>query len=204
MRISNIMVAVLLAGHVLALASAISWACQLKSENSRLRQNQILLLRGEQARMERWVTKDGRNVMAIEALTLRVGELSRQGDSLLLVARSLGIRNRRLQEMARTVYRTQTVVRTMVRDSVVKIAPGRTDTLPCLSYRDPWLSFAGCLRADSFIGEIHARDTLDIVVHRIPRRFLFFRWGCKAVKMQAVGRNPHTQLTYMRYVRLVD
>ena len=111
---------------------------------------------------------------------------------------------RRLQEMARTVYRTQTVVRTMVRDSVVKIAPGRTDTLPCLSYRDPWLSFAGCLRADSFIGEIHARDTLDIVVHRIPRRFLFFRWGCKAVKMQAVCRNPHTQLTYMRYVRLVD
>ena len=154
--------------------------------------------------MERWVTKDGRNVMAIEALTLRVGELSRQGDSLLLVARSLGIRNRRLQEMARTVYRTQTVVRTMVHDSVVKIAPGRTDTLPCLSYRDPWLSFAGCLRADSFIGEIHARDTLDIVVHRIPRRFLFFRWGCKAVKMQAVCRNPHTQLTYMRYVRLVD
>ena len=154
--------------------------------------------------MERRVTKDGRNAMAIEALTLRVGELSRQGDSLLLVARSLGIRNRRLQEMARTVYRTQTVVRAMVHDSVVKIAPGRTDTLPCLSYRDPWLSFAGCLRADSFIGEIHARDTLDIVVHRIPRRFLFFRWGCKAVKMQAVCRNPHTQLTYMRYVRLVD
>ena len=184
MRISNVIAAVLLAG--------------------RLRQNQALLLRGEQARMERRVTKDGRNAMAIEALTLRVGELSRQGDSLLLVARSLGIRNRRLQELARTAYRTQTVVRTMVHDSVVKIAPGRTDTLPCLSYRDPWLSFAGCLRADSFIGEIHARDTLDIVVHRIPRRFLFFRWGCKAVKMQAVGRNPHTQLTYMRYVRLAD
>ena len=133
------MAAVLLAGHMLALASAISWVCQLKSENSRLRQNQALLLRGERTRMERRVTKDGRNAMAIEALTLRVGELSRQGDSLLLVARSLGIRNRRLQELARTAYRTQTVVRTMVRDSVVKIAPGRTDTLPCLSYRDPWL-----------------------------------------------------------------
>jgi hypothetical protein len=197
----NKLTTILVVGHVLALASALTWTYHLKRENNRLKQNQALLLKGEQVRMERRHTKDGRNALAIEALTLRVSELSKAGDSLLNVAQVLGIRNRRLEEMMRAAYQTQTPIRTVVRDSVVMLVPGRTDTLPCLSYSDPWLSFSGCLRADSFIGQIHARDTLDIVVHRIPRRFLFFRWGCKAVKMEAVGKNPHTQLTYLKYVR---
>lgn len=201
MSITNKLTTILVVGHVLALASALTWTCQLKRENGRLKQNQALLLKGEQARMEHKRTKDGRNAMAIEALTLRVSELSRSGDSLLNVTHTLGIRNRRLEEMARAAYRTQTPIRTVVRDSVVRLISGRTDTLPCLTYHDPWLSFSGCLRADSFIGQIHCVDTLDIVVHRIPRRFLFFRWGCKAVKMEAVGRNPHTHLTYLKYVR---
>ena len=202
MSIMNKLTTILVVGHVLALASALTWTYHLKHENNRLKQNQALLLKGEQVRMERRHTKDGRNALAIEALTLRVSELSKAGDSLLNVAQVLGIRNRQLEEMMRAAYQTQTPIRTVVRDSVVMLVPGRTDTLPCLSYRDPWLSFSGCLRADSFIGQIHARDTLDIVVHRIPRRFLFFRWGCKAVKMEAVGKNPHTQLTYLKYVRL--
>lgn len=187
---------------VVVLGIALHQVYHLQRENHRLVVNQTTLLKGEKIENKR--TFDGRNAAAIEALTLRVNELSQSEDSLLLVARSLGIRNRRLQELARTAYRTQTVIRTVVHDSVMAIAPGRTDTLPCLSYHDPWISFAGCLRADSFMGDIHACDTLDIVVHRVPRRFLFFRWGCKAVKMEAVGRNPHTKLTYMRYIRITN
>lgn len=187
---------------VIVLGIALHQVYHLQHENHRLVVNQTTLLKGEKIENKR--TFDGRNAAAIEALTLRVNELSQSEDSLLLVARSLGIRNRRLQELARTAYRTQTVIRTVVHDSVMAIAPGRIDTLPCLSYHDPWISFAGCLRADSFMGEIRACDTLDIVVHRVPRHFLFFRWGCKAVKMEAVGRNPHTKLTYMRYIRITN
>jgi len=187
---------------VIVLGIAFHQVYYLQRENHRLVVNQTTLLKGEKIENKR--TFDGRNAAAIEALTLRINELSQSEDSLLLVARSLGIRNRRLQELARTAYRTQTVIRTVVHDSVMAIVPGRTDTLPCLSYHDPWISFAGCLRADSFMGDIHACDTLDIVVHRVPRRFLFFRWGCKAVKMEAVGRNPHTKLTYMRYIRITN
>ena len=177
---------------VIVLGVALHQVYHLQHENHRLVVNQTTLLKGEKIENKR--TFDGRNAAAIEALTLRVNELSQSEDSLLLVARSLGIRNRRLQELARTAYRTQTVIRTVVHDSVMGIAPGRIDTLPCLSY----------LRADSFMGEIRACDTLDIVVHRVPRHFLFFRWGCKAVKMEAVGRNPHTKLTYMRYIRITN
>ena len=187
---------------VIVLGIAFHQVYYLQRENHRLVVNQTTLLKGEKIENNR--TCDGRNAAAIEALTLRINELSQSEDSLLLVARSLGIRNRRLQELARTAYRTQTVIRTVVHDSVMAIVPGRTDTLPCLSYHDPWISFAGCLRADSFMGDIHACDTLDIVVHRVPRRFLFFRWGRKAVKMEAVGRNPHTKLTYMRYIRITN
>ena len=54
-----------------------------------------------------------------------------------------------------------------------------------------------------FHGSITAVDTLDIIVHRIPKRFLFFRFGCKQVRMDIISRNPHTRLTYARYYQLV-
>ena len=90
MSITNKLATIFVVGHVLALASALAWTYQLKRENGRLKQNQALLLKSEQVRMEHKRTKDGRNAMAIEALTLRVSELSRSGDSLLNVTHTLG------------------------------------------------------------------------------------------------------------------
>ena len=183
-----------------ALALTLPQVYRLKKENRRLAANQALLLNG--GRIQQLRTTDGRNAAAVEALTLKTAELARSGDSLLNVAHTLGLKNRRLQALARAASISHTPIRTIVRDSVIIQAPGRTDTLPCLSYTDPWLTFSGCLRADSFAGHIRSADTLDIVVHRVPRRFLFFRWGTKAVQMHVVNRNPHASVSYLKYIRL--
>ena len=39
------------------------------------------------------------------------------------------------------------------------------------------------------------------VVHRIPRRFLFIRWGTKALRQEIVSSNPHTRIVYSDYVK---
>ena len=45
-------------------------------------------------------------------------------------------------------------------------------------------------------------DTLRQVVHRIPRRFLFIRWGTKALRQEIVSTNPHTRIVYAEYVKI--
>ena len=45
-------------------------------------------------------------------------------------------------------------------------------------------------------------DTLRQAVHRIPRRFLFIRWGTKALRQEIVSTNPHTRIVYAEYVKI--
>ena len=48
---------------------------------------------------------------------------------------------------------------------------------------------------------VESTDTLRQVVHRIPRRFLFIRWGTKALRQEIVPSNPHTRIVYSDYVK---
>ena len=40
------------------------------------------------------------------------------------------------------------------------------------------------------------------VIHRIPRRFLFIRWGTKALRQEIVSTNPHTRIVHAEYVKI--
>ena len=101
-----------------------------------------------------------------------------------------------------------------LRDTLGDRAPGRTDTLvarfgPLLGddgrffrWRDPWVRVEGVVRGDSVVCRIESTDTLRQVVHRVPHRFLFIRWGTKALRQQIVSSNPHTRIVYSEYVKI--
>ena len=35
-----------------------------------------------------------------------------------------------------------------------------------------------------------------------PRRFLFIRWGTKALRQEIISSNPHTRIVYSEYIRI--
>ena len=76
------------------------------------------------------------------------------------------------------------------------------DTLRGFRWEDPWTVVEGRLRNDSVTCRIRSVDTLRQIVHRIPRRFLFIRWGTKALRQEIVSSNPHTRIVYAEYIRL--
>lgn len=49
---------------------------------------------------------------------------------------------------------------------------------------------------------IQSVDTLFQVVHRVPKQWLFFRWGIKAIRQEIVSSNPHTKVVYSEYIEL--
>lgn len=202
--------ALMLVSAGLALFAFIAYR-NMKADRDRLKENQNILL--HKGTVEIKQTNTGLSQASVPALTLRSSEFRQSGDTLLQVAQSAGIKTSRITEAATAAATTsvefktrvfQTIVHDTVRDTVTR---SLTTLLPSrqlqLSWNDPWVSLSGTISDSILHGSITSVDTLDIIVHRVPKRFLFFRFGCKQVRMDIVSRNPHTQLTYARFLQLI-
>uniref|UniRef100_A0AB33JDI0 Histidine kinase n=1 Tax=Prevotella sp. GTC17262 TaxID=3236797 RepID=A0AB33JDI0_9BACT len=197
---------------LLTLIGCIMLYFDVRADRDRVHHNQGILLHNGSVRISE--TSAGRSHASAPALTLRPSEFNESGDALVNTARQVGIKTKRISHAATTTTRTTADIVAPVRlvpsrlqaDSLPSEAsasrPVRPDSL-CFSWHDPWLSLSGCLSDSLFRGTVSSTDTLDIVVHRVPKRFLFFRFGCREVRMDIISRNPHTRLTYARYYKLV-
>lgn len=171
------------------------------AENRRLAQNQTALT----AEITHYRTQAGTDAASVRALRLRCGEFESLRAADAREIRRLGIRIRRLEAAAKAVTETQTELRMPLRDTVVTGIRGSLpvhDTMRVFRWRDPWVSVEGRIGKDSVACRIRSVDTLRQVIHRIPRRFLFIRWGTKALRQEIVSTNPHTRIVHAEYVKI--
>lgn len=178
----------------------------LREEAERTSKNQdILLHNGE---VEIGQTASGKHTASAQALNLRASDLRRKPDSLLAVTqKELGIKNSRMMAVARASSSAMVDVRAAIttdsRDTSLLDAGPSTALKPAIrhvSWSDPWVRLDGIIKGDTFNAHIESRDTLQVIVHRVPRRFLFFRYGTRAVRMEVVSQNPHTRLSCPKLV----
>lgn len=175
-------------------------------ERRRLEANQHSLLTD----VEYYRTRDSLSAAGVERLRLTDREFRRYAGELERTVEDLQLKVRRLESASRTAVTTQYPVEARLRDTVVVLdtlreagVSGLTDTLRRLYYINPWLTVDGTISADSlFRGRIESRDTLIQVVHRVPRRFWFIRWGTKAIRQEVTTRNPYSRITYTEYIEL--
>lgn len=165
-----------------------------RAERGRLEANQRTLL----SDVEFYRTRDSLSAAGAERLQLSNREFERYCGSLKKEVEALQVKVGRLQSVAQTGVKTEYIVQTVVRDSI----RGHADTLRCLSFSNGYLEMDGCLHGAQFTGHIATCDTLIQVVHRVPRRFWFIRWGTKAIRQEIVSKNPYSRITYSRYIEI--
>lgn len=184
---------------LLAIAgSAIHYSQQLKADNERLHSNQSALM----ADVELYKTKAGENAAKVQRLQLTASEFETQCADLKAEVEQLGIKAKRLQQVIASSSQTKVEVHTEVKDSIVYVPMlARLDTLKCFEFNDGWVRASGCIDTSGhFEGEFESNDSLLIVAHRVPKRFLFFRWGCKRVELDIKSSNPHTSITHAKFI----
>ncbi len=179
-----------------------------RGENQRLAQNQEALT----ADLTHYRTRAGEEAASAQVLRLRCAEFERLRAEDAAEIRRLGIRLRRLEATARLASATQVRVQTPLKDTVIVrrdtsgvLGPTgrpRLDTLKAFRWQDPWIRIEGYIARDSVRCRVSSVDTLRQVIHRIPRRFLFIRWGTKALRQEILSSNPHTRIVYAEYVRI--
>lgn len=160
-------------------------------------------------RVEIGQTQSGKPMASVSAMSLKPSSLKRNPDSLLAAtSRDLKIKPRRMVAAIRTSsLATADIHAAITTDSIYDEADKDSNVLLSyprspqqVSWSDPWMSLRGTIRGDSFTARIESRDTLQIIIHRVPRKFLFFRYGTKGVRMDVVSQNPHTRLSYPKVI----
>lgn len=189
----------------LALVVAFKECHDLRGEAERTKENQDILLHN--GRVEIGRTQSGRPRASVSAITLKTSDLKRNPDSLLAVNRKeLKIKNSRIMAAATTSTTTKVDVKAAIRpvphDTCSRSLSGlyRPPDVSQVSWSDPWITLRGDIEGDSMQVHIESRDTLQMVVHRVPKKFLFFRYGTKGVRLSVVGQNPHSRLSYPRII----
>lgn len=189
----------------LALVVAFKECHDLRGEAERTKENQDILLHN--GRVEIGRTQSGRPRASVSAITLKTSDLKRNPDSLLAVNRKeLKIKNSRIMAAATTSTTTKVDVKAAIRpvphDTCSRSLSGlyRPPDVSQVSWSDPWITLRGDIEGDSMQVHIESRDTLQMVVHRVPKKFLFFRYGTKGVRLSVVAQNPHSRLSYPRII----
>ena len=154
-------------------------------------------------------TQSGKPMASVSAISLKPSSLKRNPDSLLAVtSKDLKIKPRRMVAAIRTSsLATADIHAAITTDSIYDEADKDSNVLLSyprspqqVSWSDPWMSLRGTIRGDSFTARIESRDTLQMIIHRVPRKFLVFRYGTKGVRMDVVSQNPHTRLSYPKVI----
>lgn len=168
-----------------------------RSEKERFKANQTALL----SQVDYWTTESEKSAADVLKLTLTVNELENSNARLKRTADELNIKLKRIQSASTTATETEVKVITQVRDSVVYrdsvIVP-----VKAFDWADPWTSVSGVIERDSVDLSVASVDTLTTIVHKVPHKFWFITWGCKAIKQTVVSANPHTKITYNEYIEV--
>lgn len=167
---------------------------KLRNEVRRNRENVETLQEG----IVRYRTSDSLNAISVGRLTLTKREMKEREADLLNQVEKLNIKVRRLNAVLETHSEAKAEIITILKDSVIN----DTTVLKCLKYNDNYFSIDACIHKDTLQGSLRYTDTLIQVLHRIPRKFWFIRWGTKAVKQDAYFANPNAVINYSRYIEL--
>lgn len=177
----------------------------LQTERDRLENNQTALMED----VEYYKTESGKYAASVQSLELSKSEIQEHCDELVKTVEDLNLKLKRIQSVATTATKTEVPIKTEVRDSIVyrmpdslRLTPLPPITIQRITFKDPWVSLDGTIDSGIFTGKIQTVDTLIQVVHRVPHKWWFFKWGTKAIKQEIRSSSPYTKIVYSEYIEL--
>lgn len=173
------------------------YADKQRKENKRLELNQDALL----SETESYKTKSGKDAVSIQQLELTKAELEKNCKFLTQSVSDLNLKLKRVQSIATVGTQTKIEIQTVIKDSIIYM-DRIPDTLQIFSWRDPWTVVNGKIKEQNVSLDISSNDTIVQVLHRIPKKFLFFKYGTKRIQQEMVSTNPHTKIVYSEYIKL--
>lgn len=163
----------------------------LKKENKVLQTNVTTLLTGA----EQYKVNDSLNAATIANLELSISEYRRYKAEDKKLLERLKIDNKRLKGIIKTQTESFYERTTLLRDSVKMLLSPDSVEIPVniktARFADQWHSLNVTIQGDSLNYKLRTKESLLITNHVVPKRFLFFKFGCREVRTEVVSKNPY-------------
>lgn len=179
-------------------ASLLGAVRELTQEKDRLTGNQEALME----EVQYYQDEAGRQAASVQRLELSKSELEAYNGELTQRIEDLNIKLKRVQAATTTATQTNVEIKTIIKDTIIYRDTGLL-VLPAIKWQDPWVNVDGIIKPDSTVDlSIQSVDTLFQVVHRVPKKFWFIKYGTKAIRQEITSSNPHTKIVYSEYIEL--
>ena len=180
-------------GATLLLIVCIATLYRTHHEVNRLRNNNEAL----STECSLYKTRLDNSAASVVAMQLQLDEFREQHVRDVKQIKALGVRLRRVESVATTATRNEVKLVAPSHDTIIL-----RDTLSLFQWSDTWLSIEGQIRGEKVECKIQSIDTLRQVIHRVPRRFWFIRYGTRAIRQEITSSNPHSRIVYTEYIEL--
>lgn len=165
----------------------------LNQENKSLQTNVKTLIQGT----EQYKVNDSLQAATIANLEFSISEYKRYKAEDKKLLESLKIDNKRLKGIISTQTESFYEQTTLLRDSVRMLLTTDSIEVPVkikvASFADTWHSLNINIQGDSLHYKLSTKESLLITNHIVPKRFLFFKFGCKEVRTEVVSKNPYVK-----------
>lgn len=168
------------------------------SEKARMEINQRILL---QDSIQRYKAKNNLLVSSIQQLELTLSEIKESRAKIVKELHNMKIRPRDAIAVGKTTTETAVSIKAPIRDEI-RIDSGRVVKVKEFQWLDTWTSINGNIEEDSVKLNYNSLDTLVQVIHVEKHKFLFIRWGVKAIRQSVTLKNPNSRIVSTEYIKI--
>lgn len=186
---------------ILSLCSIIGWQHKkiqhITQERNRYQNNTYGLLTNIEE-----LRKDSiEQAYQVQTLSLTIDEYKQYRELDAKTIADLNIKLKQVTAVAKQEMEIYVPIHVPVKDSIT------TDSVPqkiqTISFQDEYVSLAGTIQDDSLQATFNIPINITQVLYKVPKRkFLWWSWGCKAVKQVIITDNPYVQLNYSEYITI--
>lgn len=173
----------------------------MKEEANRLSNNQTALMTD----IEFFKTESGNNAAKVIQLEMAKGEFEKLCSEQMEVINDLNLKVKRLEGVSTTVTKTEVSGTALLHDTVVYTMNDTVlveSKVKTFEWSDQWNRITGTINKDTVDCRYEGTDTLTIVCTKVPKKFLFFKWGCKRIEANIVNKNKSSNIVYNKTIKL--
>ena len=148
--------------------------------------------------------RDDSSMYAIQVCQLRLDiddyERHRKADAEII--KNLNIKLKNVLSTSKQIIEVQAPVQTKVVHDTVWVG-GKIVDVQNVHMEDAYIKVHGSIVHDTLKASVTVPITIHQVVHKVPKhKFLWWSWGCKAIKQAVYTDNPYVKIQYSEYIEL--
>lgn len=171
-------------------------AVEIQKERDRYKENTVSLL----SDIKRLQVDSTTMAVDTKVLRLTLNELEDNRAADLEHIQKLGVRVKSLQALSKHSIEVNAPIQAEVKDSVI-VRDTVTIQVKAIKMDTPYLQVTGIIENNQLTGNVH----LPVHLHQAvwvehKHRFLWWRWGVKAIHQTISSDNPYAEIGYSEYI----